>query len=125
AADPPVTVANVARLGQEVGQGAAVEHPLALPARGEQFVAARAEGPDQVFEKSDGVRRQDFAPPIVERAGDGQAVHDFPLYHAASAVRPAASIPAIAQVSSRSDVSPVIPTAPMTRPSPSRMRTPP
>src|SRR6202034_1605963 len=62
-----------------------------------------------------------------ERAPEGEEFHRrAPSYFAAPtcALRPAASMPATAQISSLSPVSPEMPTAPITAP-PSRISTPP
>ncbi len=70
------------------------------------------------------------APDVGEESGGlcgvGQRQFDAAQFHFASPwVRPAAAMPAMAQASSISPVSPLVPTAPIIRPSKSRMMTPP
>ncbi len=61
-----------------------------------------------------------------ERGGAGEPVPPTQAHQApVSATSPAASIPATAQISSLSEVSPEMPTAPSNRPSLPRIRTPP
>lgn len=66
----------MARLGEEVGQDAAVELGLAQLAALQEVLARRVEGALEEGEEGQGLRRQDLALRLLHGAEDGDALED-------------------------------------------------